>query len=119
MIPCLKEIDTGIFHEIHNTVFLSEPSRPHTGAEIFQRLRLSDAAERIAENRLDESKCTESSLAVGLDPVLQVFSEFRMKDCVAGGFYGELILFRQTRSPVSGPRQIGWVPFRLARGSVR
>ena len=50
MISGLEEVYPIDAHEINDSMFLSQPSRPRPRSQIFQRLRLSDAGERVPQD---------------------------------------------------------------------
>ncbi len=79
VVSGLEKIDSVIGHEVHDSVFLREPPRPHAGCEMPERLRLADPGERISEDCLDEIQCPECDLAVSLHPVPKIFQELLLK----------------------------------------
>jgi len=69
METSLEEIDTIVLDEVDHPMLLRESARPHAGSQVLQRLGLSDAAERVAQNGFDEIEHAQSHLAVGLNPM--------------------------------------------------
>ena len=61
-------------------MLLRDAPGPGAGEQKLQRLRLADASEGIAQNRLDQLKNPQCNGPVGLYPVTQVGSELRMED---------------------------------------
>jgi hypothetical protein len=76
VIAAHKEIDPIIPHEIHEPMLLCDSARPNMRAHVAQRLRLSDAAERIAHDGIHEVQDTQRDTAVRLDPEPQIVTEF-------------------------------------------
>src|SRR2546423_8286352 len=64
-------------------MFLGQPTRPHTCAEILQWFRFAKTPEGVTQNRFHQSKPTQGRSTLGLDPVAQVVAELRVKDHIA------------------------------------
>jgi hypothetical protein len=83
MISSLEKVDAFLSYQIDDAVFLSEPSRPGPGIEVFEWLWLSNAAAWFSENRLDQFQHSQSRFAICLYPILQVFLELRVENGVS------------------------------------
>jgi hypothetical protein len=74
----LQEIYPLISDQIDETVFLPQAAGPGSWRQVFQRLGLANAAERVAQNGFNQIKGPQSDLAVGCYPIAQIFNEFAM-----------------------------------------
>ena len=83
MVPGLKKVNAVIADKIDNAVLLSKASRPNAGEEIFERLRLANACERIAHDGLNKIECSHGSLSIDLHPIPEVLAEFRLEDGIS------------------------------------
>jgi len=79
VIPRLQKIDPRSAHPIHQPVLLSNSPRPTSCQHVLQRLRLSNAHKRIAQDSLDQFESPKTNLPIIFDPVAKVLSELRMK----------------------------------------
>lgn len=62
-------------HQIHESVLLSDPARPHVRAEVPDLLGLSDSLEGVSGHGLHEIRHLEGNAAVGIDAETQIFPE--------------------------------------------
>jgi hypothetical protein len=105
VIPRLEKVDPVVADEINDAVFLCQPARLGSGSQVLERLGLSDPGKRIAKNRHDQVQCPKRDLSIGLDPVLEIFSELRLKNGgAARRAVALLIAPSQVRSPVGAWR---------------
>ena len=51
-------------------MLLRQPAGPYTGCQRLERLRLTDAGERVTKNILDDGEDAKRGFSVGSDPVL-------------------------------------------------
>ena len=83
MVSGLQEIDPVVPDEIDEAMFLSEAAGPDAWSQIFERFRLADSGKGISHDRLDQGEGSQGCLAVGLNPVSQVVTEFRLENGLA------------------------------------
>lgn len=76
----LKEVDPLFTDDVDDPVLLSQPPRPRTREDVFQRLGLANTGKGISQDSLDEVQNPESNLAIDLDPVAEIFPKLRLKD---------------------------------------
>lgn len=99
MIPSLKKDDLVIMDFVNNAVFLGDTTRPGIVTEVFQRLRFSNAFERVAFDMVHQTEYALGYAAVVLCPMKQVFKELILNDGFALFRRGGLLLFRQGPTP--------------------
>lgn len=80
VVTRLEKINSGFADAIHKPVFLRNASRPTTGQDEFQRLRLPDSAKWILQNRFNKFQSSESYIPIRLDPVPKILAKFWMED---------------------------------------
>ena len=85
MIPRLDEVDLLLFDQVDDAVFLRQPARPCPGRKVFQMLRLANPSKRVSQSVFDYVQSPKRSLAINLNPIAQIFDEFRMEYCAPGG----------------------------------
>ena len=69
VIARLQKVDAIVVHEIDQAMLLRNAPRPNTGAEILQRFRFSDIAERLPHNRFDQLQNTERGTTIRFNPI--------------------------------------------------
>jgi len=79
VVPRLQEIDPPVTNQIDDAMLFGKSSRPCAAWEVFERFGLSDPGDRIAQDRLNEIKCSEGDLSIRLHPVLQVLDELGLE----------------------------------------
>src|SRR5579859_5206621 len=79
MVSRLKEVNPVWADLINQPVLLGDSPRPATRQLKPQRLRLADADKGISQNRLDQIKSSQGSLAVDLHPVPEVPAKLRVE----------------------------------------
>ena len=80
VVSGLKEINSVMTHEVHDPVFLGQPSRPSAGCQMLERLGLADAGERITKDGLHKIQRPEGYLPIRFYPEPKIFAELRLKD---------------------------------------
>ena len=63
-------------------MLLGQAARPEVRPQMFERLRLADSAERVADHHLDELQYPERDTAVGLNPMGQILAKLGLEDGV-------------------------------------
>jgi len=112
MIPRLQEVDPVIADPVDHTVLLSNAPGPTAGQQVSQWLGLAHACEWVAQRRLHQIENSKRRIPFGLDPVAQVFAEFRVKNGVAANCSTQLA------SPAAtGPRSLAWTSQVLPAGA--
>jgi hypothetical protein len=81
MVTALQEVNSVLFNEVDQTMLLGDPSRPHSGAQIFERFRFAEALKGFSKNLADKTKSLEGNLSIGLDPESQILDELRLRNC--------------------------------------
>lgn len=84
MVSGLKEVYPVGTHEVDDSMFLSEASRPGSRGKKLQWLGLSNARKWITQYSFDQVERSQSDLAFNLNPIPQILAELRMKYCIAG-----------------------------------
>src|SRR5437899_2514897 len=97
VIPRLQKIDPRSAHPIHQPVLLSNSPRPTSCQHVLQRLRLSNAHKRIAQDSLDQFESPKTNLPIIFDPVAKVLSEGRPALAPSSG---KAVSFRLYNPPV-------------------
>jgi hypothetical protein len=80
VVSRLQKIDPIGAHSVHQSVLLRYSSRPTTCQYVSKRFRFPDSSERIAQNSFHQIEDSKRDISVRLDPVLQIFPEFQLKD---------------------------------------
>src|SRR5579863_106159 len=70
-------------------MFLRQPTRPASSQKVFQRFRLADSREGVAQDTLDQFKGTHGNFAVGFYPVTQILAKLGMKHCLSLNVAGQ------------------------------
>src|SRR3954447_7800352 len=79
VIARLKELDPIVRHEVDQPMLLRESSRPRSGSQILQRLRLPDSREWVAKGGFDEIERTKRDLPIIGNPEAKVFPKLGME----------------------------------------
>ena len=69
MVPGLKKIDALSAHGVDQPMLFGDPPRPRPREYVFQRLRFTDALERIPHNRLHQVENPKPHATIRLHPV--------------------------------------------------
>lgn len=72
MVAPLEEVHLRVEDPVDQAVRSGQPARPDVGAEILERFRLSNARERITEDRLHQVEEAESCGTIGFDEVTKI-----------------------------------------------
>ena len=80
MISTLYKVYSLIGHDVHNSMLKGQSSRPYSGSEISERLRLAGSFEGRSQDFFNKVEDSDRGLSVGLYPIRQVFSEFRLEN---------------------------------------
>src|ERR1039458_1804810 len=79
MVTSLKKINSFVADTVDQAVFLRDAPRPTTCEQMSERLRLPRALKWITHYRFDQIQHSDCGAPVGLDPISQVLTEFRME----------------------------------------
>ena len=79
VISGLQEIDCFIGDPIHQTVFLSDSSRPTAAEHVFQWLGLSGTFERISHDRVNKVEDPQRDRALVLNPEAEILKKLTLK----------------------------------------
>jgi len=83
VISRLQEVYAIATYLIDKPMFLRDATRPAPRECKTKWFRLADALKGISQYSFDELERSQRSLAVGLYPIAQVLTKFRMKYCFA------------------------------------
>ena len=83
VIAGLMEPDLSRRYLINESVLLSDSTRPKTGQIELEHFRFSDSGKWILQNGTHKFQYPDSSLAVGVYPINEVFQKTRLKNCLA------------------------------------
>lgn len=92
VVARLQEVDSCVRDKVDDAMLLGQSTRPRSCGEVLERFRFSDAVKWIAHDRFNEIECSEGDLSVGIDPVAEVFSKFRLEDGVPALLRHDLLL---------------------------
>ena len=60
MIKSLEKVNTIRAYQIHQTMLLGQPARPHADTQIFQRFRFAQTSEGVAQHCFHQSQHAQS-----------------------------------------------------------
>jgi len=83
MVASLNEINSRVAHHIDEAMLLRDTSRPDVSSQIFEWFWIADAAEWIAHDRLDQGQYSKRGSPLGLHPITQIFTKFRLEHSIA------------------------------------
>jgi hypothetical protein len=85
MVSCLSKKHFISCHFVNQPMLLGDSSRPHTFAQVPQRLRFSQSIKWIASNGFNQLKDFDGGLAVRRNPKMQILQEIAVEDQYAIG----------------------------------
>jgi hypothetical protein len=74
-----KEIDSILTDDMHQTMLLSDPSRPYICTRIHEWFWLANTAERVAHNGFAQCQEAQCGSPVRLDPVVEIVTKLGLK----------------------------------------
>ena len=70
VVTGLKEVDAIVPDEVNQAMLLCKPTRPHVGAKVPKRLRLSEPCEGIGHDGFYECQSLHGDTPILREPIL-------------------------------------------------
>jgi hypothetical protein len=81
MEASLQKINPLFRHPIDQSVFLCNPPGPASRQPVTERFWFSESLEWVTQDRVNQVKDSKGDVSLCLNPLPQIFQEFRLEDC--------------------------------------